>query len=60
MQNFVLQIGQENLVGPGNSDIIIWIPVKTHAIPTKDDLGCLVLYDLWLAVHLGTVVPSFD
>ena len=42
VQNFVFQIGQENYVRPGNSDIILRIPIMIF--PIKDNLGCLVLY----------------
>ena len=45
MQDFVFQIGQENYLRPGNSDIILLaFRSKLMKIPTKDDWSCLVLY----------------
>ena len=45
MQDLVFQIGQENYLRPGNSDIVLLaFRSKLMKIPTKDDWSCLVLY----------------
>ena len=45
VQDLVLQIGQENYLRPGNSNIILLaFRSKLMKFPTKDDLSCLVLF----------------